>query len=359
MKPAVILGAKQRSPGVLPACGGTLWQHEIMRNSAILLLFGLLIVGCQSEKPSVQKPEVQLPHESESQLPHERVNAELLDAAEKGDAPKVRQLLQARADVDVEDTNGWTPLIFAAKAGNEAIVELLVRKGADVNHRSTTEIGTTVLGFATGGNNPAVIDYLLTHGADINGKARNGTTPLQYTCFQGNTNLAALLISRGADLNLPGQIDSEGHPWTPLTTAGNSRHVEMIKLLIDRGALLEQTNEHGDTALMEVSKRDVPEAVKLLIERGANVNAKGPFGHTALIYAAYNGQSENIRLLLTAGADPLARATDSENPADQKDPLKSYIASTLAMQQEHPEALALIRAVVEKARAGQTPNQSK
>jgi len=196
-----------------------------------------------------------------------------------------------------------------------------------------------------------VVKYLLSHGADVNGKARNGTTPLQYMCFDGNTNMAMLLLSKGADPNLPGQTDNTGHTWTPLMTAANSGHLEIMKLLITRGARLEETNNHGDTALLEAAKREVPDSIKLLLEKGANVNARGPFGHTALIYAGYNGQVENIRLLLAAGADPLASATDSSNPASNS----RYTAANLAVQQGHPEALALIRAAEERVRAEKKP----
>ena len=109
-----------------------------MQTTLTLLLLGFLAAGCQSEKPASQepivpKPSVQISHEKPVQLSHETLNANLLDAAEKGDAAKVQQWLQAGADVDAENTDGWTPLIFAAKAGNQPMVEALVRKGADVN----------------------------------------------------------------------------------------------------------------------------------------------------------------------------------------------------------------------------------
>jgi ankyrin repeat protein len=274
------------------------------------------------------------------------LNAELLRAAQTNDTPKMQELLRKGGDVDATNTDGWTPLTFAAKAGNKSAVELLVRSGANVNHR--TSAGCTILGFAVAGTNPAVVDFLLTKGAEINGKCTNGMTPLQYACAHGDTNMAAHLISKGADFNSPGQIDDTGHSWTPLMTAANLGQIEIIKLLLSRGAQLEQTNNHGDTALMEAAKRNVPDSVKLLIERGANVNARRVFGHTALIYAAYNGQEENIRLLLAAGADPLAKATDSSNPASLNDPFDRYSAADLAMQQGHPEALALIRAAADR-----------
>jgi ankyrin repeat protein len=84
--------------------------------------------------------------------------------------------------------------------------------------------------------------------------------------------------------------------------------------------------------------------VKLLIAKGANVHATGPRGHTALIYAAYNGQLETIKLLLAAGADPAAGATDSDIPGAH-----DYDALSLARQQNHPLAEALIAEALAKA----------
>jgi ankyrin repeat protein len=321
-----------------------------MRSLITVLVGGFLMVGYSGVA------------ELERHLSPEEANAALLEAAEKNDAPKIQDLLRQGCDIDTANTNGWTALTFAAKAGNKAIVEFLVRNGANVNHQTSTSVGGTVLCFAAGGNNPAVVDYLIAKGADVNGKSRNGMTPLIYACAHNNTNLASLLISKGADVNLPGQLNDQGHSWTPLMTAANSGDVEIIKLLLNAGARLEQTNNNGDTALMEAAKRAVPDVVKLLIERGANVNARRVFGHTALIYAAYNGQLENIRLLLAAGADPFAKATDSLNPASLNDPFDRYTAGDLAMQQGHPEALALIHAAADRLRANQNkkpPGQSE
>jgi ankyrin repeat protein len=61
--------------------------------------------------------------------------------------------------------------------------------------------------------------------------------------------------------------------------------LEMVKLLIDHGADVNQKNFRGATPLMGAAVGTDPAVVKYLIEKGADVNARDPDGHTALMYA--------------------------------------------------------------------------
>ncbi len=276
----------------------------------------------------------------------------LLKAAKDGDLASVKKCLLRGAAVDAENSDGWTPLIFAAKSGNWEMVHCLISHGADVNHRSSTELGSTVLLFGVGSGNLKVVKELLDCGAPVNGQGRNGMTPLIYTAAHGEAEVAKYLLSRGADVNRFGLLDSKGASWSPIMTAGSYNQPEMLSLLLKYGALLELRNNQGDTGLMELAKRPCPDSVSFFIDHGANVNARGPRGHTALIYAAFNGEIENVKLLLAAGADPLATATDAEDPED------SYGADELAIQQGYPEIAEIIRKAQAKARMP-APKQSK
>lgn len=57
---------------------------------------------------------------------------QLLEAVKAENLEEVRALLEADADVNQTDDQGWTPLNWAAGKGNGALVSLLVEKGADV-----------------------------------------------------------------------------------------------------------------------------------------------------------------------------------------------------------------------------------
>jgi ankyrin repeat protein len=271
----------------------------------------------------------------------------LLNAVDRGDVAETRKALQTGAKVDLRNNQGRTPLMIAANAGHFDVATILVDKGADVNARTPTQTGSSVLAFAVGGKNLKTIDYLISHGAELDLKSRDGSTPLCHAAVRGETEIVALLLSKGADPNLYGMHDSTGNYNTPLMIAANSNHVETMKLLLSKGAKIDRRSNKGNTPLMEASKRPYELVVKFLIEKGSDVNAKGPHGHTALIFAAYNGHIKNIKLLLAAGADPFATATDDPDPDKE---YGRYGAETLASQQGYPEAVALIVEAQSRAR---------
>jgi ankyrin repeat protein len=265
------------------------------------------------------------------------LDASLFVAVEQGDSAAVNNILASGARVEARNKQGWTPLIVAVKEDRFEIISNLAEKGADVNARSTSKMGSAVLCFATEVGDLKVIQFLLDHGADIEIQNKDGTTPLYNAVTKKNLDVARLFLSKGADPNKFAYRNERGEVLTPLMAAAGLNDAEMVDLLLQNGGRLEKRCNDGSTTLMLAAKISGPEVIKLLIARGANVNATGPKGHTALIYAAYNGKQETVKLLLAAGANPSAKATDSDNP-DAKD----YDAAHLADQQGYPEIQQLI-----------------
>jgi ankyrin repeat protein len=59
-------------------------------------------------------------------------NMQLIEAVQTGQLAKVEEALNAGADINEQDEQGWTPLNWAAGKGNVEIVGLLLNRGADV-----------------------------------------------------------------------------------------------------------------------------------------------------------------------------------------------------------------------------------
>ncbi|KAJ6485685.1 ankyrin repeat-containing domain protein [Mycena sanguinolenta] len=129
----------------------------------------------------------------------------------------------------------------------------------------------------------------------------NGVTPLHIAAKAGNRETAALLLAAGADANL--RAGWEGH--TPLYFAVTNRDRAMAALLLDNGARVDLRwgcDGMTENALHRACARGDLEMVRLLLGRGANPERHGHHG-TALGFAVYHRQVAVVRLLLDVGAD--------------------------------------------------------
>lgn len=107
-----------------------------------------------------------------------------------------------------------------------------------------------------------------------------------------------LLVDTGGDLN-----DGEA-----LTAA--SRHLAVLKLLLDRGANVNARDRDGWTALTKAATHIKTDTVKFLLDNGADINQKGYKGRTALMWSVICRSGRVPALLVERGAD--INASDDE-----------------------------------------------
>ena len=95
---------------------------------------------------------------------------------------------------------GVTPLSLACTNGNGAMVELLLKAGADPN--TALPGGETALMTAARTGKVDAVKALLAHGADVNAKeSRRGQTALMWAAAEGNVEVVEALLKAGADLH--------------------------------------------------------------------------------------------------------------------------------------------------------------
>jgi tetratricopeptide (TPR) repeat protein len=127
----------------------------------------------------------------------------LIYAADEGNLPVVRALVEKGANVNGPDHFGFFPLRMAALSGNKAVLEFLIERGADVNHGSP--LGTTPLMAAAGAANPDICVSLLNHGAEFQVASLDHQTALGEALKSESSNTvitAKLLIDAGASLSV-------------------------------------------------------------------------------------------------------------------------------------------------------------
>lgn len=132
-------------------------------------------------------------------------------------------------------------------------------------------------------------------------------TPLIEAAYNGHVEIVKLLIDRGADVNLKGEA------WYgPLHAAALGGHVEVVKLLLQHGADVNIFSHNKP--LHYAAMNGHIEVARILLAHGADIDAKGIDEYTPLGTAVSNRQVEMVKYLLSKGADVNARANYGRTP---------------------------------------------
>ena len=165
----------------------------------------------------------------------------LHDAARAGDAALMQQLLRDSADINAQDENGETALFAAALAAQYSTHDQLLVAGADASIRNNQ--GLTGLHAAAMSGNANLVNSLI--GGDYHSKRIElddhdnelGVTPLYVAAEANHANIVAYLFSFGADAEIP---DKAG--LTALTRAGQNGYDEVATLLLRIGSACQEVD---------------------------------------------------------------------------------------------------------------------
>lgn len=204
----------------------------------------------------------------------------LYAAAEQTDPAMAVRLLAAGANPNTPLPSGETPLMAAARRGNLEMVRTLLKGGADPNAKETIG-GHTALVFALSERHAAVVDELVKRGANVQAGSKTGFTPLMFAAQQGDVDSARILLRAGAKPN-DAQPKSA---TTPLMIASAMVHAPVVDLLLDNGADPNAVDSNGYAPLHRAvrdsdygidldRKGDVLAIVKSLLKHGADPNLR-------------------------------------------------------------------------------------
>jgi hypothetical protein len=142
--------------------------------------------------------------------------------------PVVTALVEAGADKEAADADGFTPLYVAACEGHVAVVTALVEAGAD--KEAADADGCTPLHVAACEGHVAVVKTLVEAGADKEAADADGCTPLHVAACEGHVAVVTALVTLGADI---GALTDGGE--TPLQVSIRCGHHHVARVL--RGAM--------------------------------------------------------------------------------------------------------------------------
>jgi len=159
------------------------------------------------------------------------------------------------------NANSYVDFFRAVNVDNAGTVAELLNRGFDPN--TVSESGQVALYLAMREDCPKVAAVLLSSPAlKIDATNAVGETALMMAALKGRLDWAKKLLDRGAQVQKPG--------WSPVHYAASGPSSELLALLLDRGADINARAPNGSTPLMMATSFGTEDSVKLLVQRGAD-----------------------------------------------------------------------------------------
>jgi ankyrin repeat protein len=256
-------------------------------------------------------------------------NNSLLHFAAVNDSTEVaNMLLLLGMKVDAVNDEGASPLIYAAETGSTEVARLLINNGADINQVFGDNC-LTPLSLAARCDSFALCDMLLQdQRTDVNARTKTGATALFYAAKGDCVDIVKLLIKKGAHLESEklGQI-------TPLYAAIRHYAHRAAEVLLESGAVINKniiefinvnfTAQEQMRILVEsyhhpfdaVRHKNL-KALTYAITNGVDINSVNGQGKTLLLAAVESGNEEMVRYLVGLGANITLADNHGNRPLD-------------------------------------------
>ncbi|MCG8182584.1 ankyrin repeat domain-containing protein [Tenacibaculum piscium] len=269
-------------------------------------------------------------------------------AAYKGNTELIKHLIENNARLDLKDSHHFSPLTFAAVAGqtNTEIYDLFIKNGIDIKN-DLDEKGANALLLLIGHlKDFKLVNYFTNKGLSLDSKDNNGNGAFNYTAYKGNKAMLELLIKKGLPYknlsingdnailastigsrngynslsfikyleNLginPNVTNKDG--VTPLhNIAYSNKDIEVYNYFLEKGVNVNQVDNNGETPLLKATRRNSLKVVQLLTSKTKNINHTNKNGKSALTNALKN-KPEILKFLLEKGADVSVIDTKGNN----------------------------------------------
>ncbi|KAF5688817.1 ankyrin repeat domain-containing protein [Fusarium circinatum] len=215
------------------------------------------------------------------------------------------RLIYDQTEIQVRDYYRLQPLHYASAVGHVDIVNLLVGK-AEIDPKDVYFRTPLIYGAMNG--HMATATVLLRNGANIEMDDGFGWTPLLYAINGGRVGIVDLLLRKGAKVKPMRKTKTfMSHPL-------RERHLGVIKLLLDHGAVKEIRRFSNEDLLLWAAKMRDHRLARQLVLYKVFRTPISTTGITALSYASEEGNLEIVVELLENGVNPNERCSGRELP---------------------------------------------
>ncbi|MBP5426384.1 MAG: ankyrin repeat domain-containing protein [Clostridiales bacterium] len=276
----------------------------------------------------------------------------LIFAIESQNLSFIKELIDMGADVNTSYNNGTTPLMLATTKKDLALVKYFIKMGSNINAKNDT--GTCALSIAIEQQDMPIINYLLScnintdiyHNStllhiaikkknlaltncfvkyfikeelSINKVDKNGNTPLLLACKLKDSaskedsaimkKIIDTLIGNNAKVNIENSFGE-----TPLTTAIESKDLDLVVKLIRAGAIINPNKPKLKLPLICAFKTKNTDIIKTLINNKAKINIETSTGESPLTAAIESEDFDLVVELISAGAIVNPENSKSKSP---------------------------------------------
>ena len=192
-----------------------------------------------------------------------------------------------------------SPLVVAVlKNSFEAFQHILENYDVNLEQETSAVIeggypveGATPLWTASTLGHLRFVQMLVDRGAQIEHTTDSRSTPLRGAAFDGHCDVCEYLIERGADIDKPNQVGQ-----SPLTIAAAMKKTDCVELLIRKGANVNHRGHNGDTPLHVCVESGAVKIAEILVKAGAQ-NNPNEVGFTPSILACCYGHDDVMKFL--------------------------------------------------------------
>lgn len=221
-------------------------------------------------------------------------------AAYKGNIELVKYLIDHKARLDLKDSHHFSPLTFAAVAGqtNTEIYDLFIKNGIDIKNDLDEHGANALLLLIPHLKDFTLVNYFTSKGLDLNSTDNDGNGAFNYTAQKGNKTMLELLIKKG--FNYKKRNKNNGNAMLLATQASRNGYnsLTFFKYLESIGIKPNITNTKGKTPLHNLAYGNKNlSAFNYFLKKGVNPNQIDSYGNNPLIKASGRNSLEVVKLL--------------------------------------------------------------
>lgn len=195
---------------------------------------------------------------------------------------------------DESNDLSYTLLGYACKYKKNSFLDLLFKKGSDINIAKTDGIYEyDALYVAVESQNIEAVSFLLKEGSKVNKMYDEaGFTPLALSCKVGNSSIARMLLEKKANVN--GSNSPEGLVYLPLVIATENKNKELVKILLEYGADPNLKNNQNQSAISVAQKGNSTDLLKILSDFSGTKTKKS---NTKIKKVTYNSTDNSLNVI--------------------------------------------------------------